>query len=499
VAIFIPIVLGLAAKINTSPSRLLIPLSIASLIGGMLTLIGTPPNIVVSTALTREGLEPFSFFGFTPIGLLVLLVGIAYVALIGQRMLPGKGKADTGDGTQRSMRELAEAFGLENRFRRLRINAASPLAGKTIAEALLRTRYGITVLAVQRKVRFGHSVIPAHLETALLAGDHVYLGADDEQLAKLVEGEKLDVLALEDRQREEVGQELGVAELMLTPNSLLVGRTLKQTRFRERYGLSILGIQRKGKPTGEASADSKLAFGDTILVGGSWKSIEMVRAQRTDFVVLTLPTEIKNVAPARSRAPLAMAIILVMLGLMTFSLVSSVLAVLLAALAMVVFRCVTMEDAYRSVNWQSLVLIAGMLPMATALEKTGGLNLMVDGLVAGFGELGPYALMAGLFVVTSLFSQFISNTATTVLVAPVAIGAAQGMGISPYPLLMTVAIAASTAFSTPVASPVNTLILGPGKYRFIDFVKIGVPLQILVLIVTLLVVPLFFGFAPTGR
>ena len=207
---------------------------------------------------------------------------------------------------------------------------------------------------------------------------------------------------------------------------------------------------------------------------------------------MNLPKEMSEVAPNRSKAPWALAVTLGMMLLMTFKLVDAVTSVLLAALAMVLVGCVSMKDAYRSVNWESLVLIAGMLPMATVLEKTGGVELIVNGLAETLGDFGPIALMAGLFIITSLFSQFISNTATTVLVAPIAVGAALEAGVSPYPFLMTVALAASTAFSTPVASPVNTLILGPGGYRFIDFIKVGVPLQILAMVITLLVVPLLF-------
>jgi di/tricarboxylate transporter len=200
----------------------------------------------------------------------------------------------------------------------------------------------------------------------------------------------------------------------------------------------------------------------------------------------------EEVAPQRRKASLALLILTAMLVLMVFNLVPSVTAVLLAALAMVVSGCISMNNAYHSLNAQSLVLIAGMLPMATALEKTGGVTLIADGLITGLGDSGPFALMAGLFILTSVFSQFISNTATTVLVAPIAVAAAAGLDVSPYPILMTVAIAASTAFATPVASPVNTLVLGPGGYRFNDFVKVGVPLQVLAMIVTLLLVPVLF-------
>ena len=282
-----------------------------------------------------------------------------------------------------------------------------------------------------------------------------------------------------------------MAEVLLSPRSKLIGSTLGEIRFRERYGLTVLGILRLGQPIKDDLINIVLAFGDSLLVGGGWRQIDMLQSERNDFLVLTIPQEMSEVAPERAKAPWALAIVGGMLALMTFNLVPSVAAVLLAALAMVLAGCLTMKDAYNSINWQSLVLIAGMLPMAQAMDKTGGVKLIVNQ-VAVLGDIGPLALMVGLFVITSFLSQVISNTATAVLVAPIALGSAKILGVSPYPLLMTVAIAASTAFATPVASPVNTLVLGPGGYRFNDFLKVGLPLIVLSMIVTLLAVPVIF-------
>jgi di/tricarboxylate transporter len=272
----------------------------------------------------------------------------------------------------------------------------------------------------------------------------------------------------------------------------LVGRSLKENRFRDHYGGSVLGILRKGKPIIDDLIHTQLHFGDTLLIGGHWNQIRLLQEERTNFIVLDLPTEVEQVAPARKKAPLALFILLCMLILMASKWVPSVAAVLIAALAMVTTGCVRMKDAYSAINWESLVLIAGMLPMAEALEQSGGINLIVDGLVASLGNFGPYAVLAGLFMLTSLFSQFISNTATTVLVAPIAVNIAAKLHLSPYPFLMTVAISASTAFATPVASPVNTLVLGPGGYGFADFAKVGIPLQAVIMVITLSVVTLFF-------
>lgn len=492
VAIFIPVALNLAARSGIAPSRLMMPMAFASLIGGMLTLIGTPPNLVVSTQLTRAGMTSFNFFSFTPIGLLVLVVGIVYMVLIGRRLLGGGTTPSEGIQDRLSLVDLAKAYEITDQIHRLRIESKSMLPGRTVAQALLRTRYEVTVLGIERKQEGTTIIMPALTHTEFRMGDIVYVVGEKEQILELTKNEHLTELELAGSHVRLVARELGLAEVLLTPRSALLGRTLRAVRFRERHGLTVLGILRMGKPIKGNLLETRLAFGDSLLMGGGWKQIELLQREQSDFMVLNLPREMGEVAPYREKASWALVILAGMLVLMTFKLVPSVTAVLLAALAMVLAGCVTMKDAYSSINWQSLVLIAGMLPMATALEQTGGVELIVNGLVAGLGGIGPVALMAGLFVLTSVFSQFISNTATTVLVAPIAIGAAAGMGVSPYTFLMTVAIAASTAFATPVASPVNTLVLGPGNYRFNDFAKVGIPLQLLAMVVTLLSVPLLF-------
>ncbi|MEX1349706.1 MAG: SLC13 family permease [Desulfobacterales bacterium] len=493
VAIFIPVSLNLAAKAGIQPSRLLMPIAFASLIGGMLTLIGTPPNLVVSTQLTREGLEGFGFFEFTPIGLLVLITGIVYMVFWGRkRLFQDISESRKPVKNRLSLRDLIEAYDIYDRFHRLRITGESAIAGMTVAQALLRSRYGVTVLGIERQQQRRTKIMPAGTQTELRVADTLLVVDTAGELDRIVRTEKLEDLHIEKEYGSFAAQELGMAEVLLTPRSTLIGRTLSKNRFRQRYGLTVLGILRNGTPLKGNLVQTKLLFGDSVLVGGLWRKIALLQDEHENFLVLNLPREMDEIAPNRDKAPWALGIIGGMLLLMTFKLMPSVAAVLLAALMMVFTRCVSMKNAYASINWESLVLIAGMLPMATALEKTGGIELIVNGLVGSLGELGPLALMTGLFLLTSIFSQVISNTATTVLVAPIATMAAANMEISPYPLLMTVAIAASTAFSTPVASPVNTLVLGPGGYKFNDFVKIGIPLQLLVMVLTLLAVPMLF-------
>ena len=487
VAIFIPVAINLADKVNISPARLLMPVSIASLSGGMLTLIGTAPNLVVAAELSRNHLVPFGFFSFTPIGFLVLAVGIGYMAMWGWKLLPqetgGQGKPET----RWSIWDLMDAFGLTGQFHYLHIEPPSFLINQTIEQAKVGARYGVTIVGLERQAK----VMPVTPQTNLLMGDRIFVVGSEDRIHVFSQFENLSLLNLGEKQKKLVPQELGLVEVMLPPRSRFIGNTLGEIHFRELYGLSVLGILRLGTPIKEDLINVPLALGDSLLMGGGWQQIDLVQAERDDFLVLTIPQEMREVAPERAKARLALVIFGGMLVLMTFNLVPYVAAVLLAALAMVLTGCLSMKDAYDSINWQSLVVIAGLLPMAQALEKTGGVSLIVQQ-VAALGKLGPHTLMFGLFVITAGLSQFMSNTATAVLLAPIALSSAQLLGVSPYPLLMTVAIAASTSFATPVASAENTLVLGPGGYRFVDFLKVGLPLIVLSMLVTLLAVPVIF-------
>ena len=488
VAIFIPVVLSLTARLGIGTGRLMMPMAFAALLSGLLTLIATPPNLVVNDALHSAGLNPFGFFSVTPIGLLVLALGIGYMAIIGSRLLPASVPSSAA-GHRKTLRELGESYQLVGQLHRLRIAADSSLAGQTVAEAQLRTRYGITLIGVGRTARFAETVSAALANTELHPADVLYGVGSAAAVETLISAERLLRLPIAESQQQRLVQELGLAEVMLPPDSALIGQTLRQAAFRSHHALSVLGIRRWGQPLTDLTQE-KLAFGDVLLVAGTWKRIALLQEDPKDFLVLNLPAELSEAAPSYRQAPFALAILLAMVALMTFGWVSNVVAVLLAALGMGLSRCLRMEDAYRAINWPSLVVIAGMLPLARALEQTGGVALIADGLVAGLGPFGPLALLAGIFVLAAVIGMFISNTATALLMAPIAIAAAQQVGVSPYPFAMTVVVAASAAFATPVSSPVNTLVLAPGGYRFNDFVRVGLPLLLLVMGLTLLLVPL---------
>lgn len=491
VAVMLPVTAALAWGAGISPSLLLIPLSVGSLFGGLLTLIGTPPNIVVANQLAAAGYAPFRFFDFTPIGLAVLAVGIAVLALLGGRLLPARASADgpaSADGVAAVPgEELARGYNV-GPISRMRVTAASPLIGQSPAVAQLRQRYGTNILAIRRAHGPGgrRQRLGATSEEAIRAGDELDVQGASDRVDRLRSEQGLEHVGAPQQ------AEAMLAEVLLTPRSRLVGRTLADTRFRTRYGANVLSLRRQGELVDGPLADVPLRFADTLLVAGAPHRIELLRRDVGDFVVVAQGIDART-ARFGSRQYAAVAIMIGMMVLLTFEVVPAVFAVLLAAVAMVLARCIDMEVAYRSINWESVVLIAAFLPVATALQKTGGMDLIVAQLQP-VAAMGPLAMMAAIFILTGLLSQVISNTATAVLLAPVAIGAAAQLGVSPYPLAMAVAVAASSALATPVATPVNMLVLGPGAYRFGDFLKTGLLLQSIVLLITLLLVPLLFPF-----
>jgi di/tricarboxylate transporter len=490
VAVLLPVAASLAWRAGLSPSLLLMPLSIGAMLGGLLTLIGTPPNIVVTNQLAAAGFEPFRFFDFLPVGLAVLVAGIGFMMLFGGRLLPQRAPAGgpqaEGGVTTLPRDELARGYDL-GAIARLRVAADSPLIGTSATAARLRQRYGANVLAILRRVGPGgpRLRLPRTAEQPVQPGDIVDVQAAADAIERLQHEQRLLPQATPTE------PETMMAELLLTPRSRLIGRTLADVRFRTSYGANVLSIRRHGQPLDDLP-NVELRFADTLLIAGAPDRIELLRRDAADFVVVA-QAEDRATGPVNPRQVAAIAVMAAMMLLLTFEVVPPVIAVLAAAVAMVICRCVHMEAAYRAVNWESVVLIAAILPMATALQKTGGMDLLVTqlGAVAAFG---PLAMMAAVFLLTSVLSQVISNTATAVLVGPVAIGAAAGLGVSPHPFLMTVAVAASSAFATPVASPVNMLVLGPGSYRFGDFFRVGALLQAVVFVLTMLLVPVLFPF-----
>jgi di/tricarboxylate transporter len=353
----------------------------------------------------------------------------------------------------------------------------------------LRSRANI--IAIERMERSRLEVIEPRGDTLLRAGDVLlvdYVGQIDETVMQRLAELKLELLPLTGSYFTDQSRELGMAEVMLPPHSDLIGRTVLEAGFRTKYRLHVIGLRRKRAAESDV-AIQPLRSGDVLLVTGRWKFIHELQRQTNSFLVLSLPVELDRVAPARRRAPLALLSLAIMLTLMISGWVPNVVAALIGCLLMGATRCITLEGAYKSIQWPTVILIVGMMPFSTALAKTGGVDLAARGLLTVFGKSEPRVLLAALFTLTALIGLFVSNTATAVLMAPIALTVASDLNASPYPFVMTVALAASAAFVTPVSSPVNTLVLVPGRYRFGDFVKVGVPLAIITLVIVVLLVP----------
>ncbi|HEY0971061.1 MAG TPA: SLC13 family permease [Gemmatimonadales bacterium] len=492
VALLLPVTTTLARRAGMSPSLLLMPMAVGALVGGLLTLIATPPNIIVSNQLVAAGYEPFRFFDFTPVGVAMVAVATAVLALVGGRLLPTRApvKGPSGADGVASLAgdELVQGYEVSH-IARLRVAADSPLVGHSPAGAALRQRYRASVVAIRREQGRSGWMHRVHrtAEEPLRAGDEIDVQAMPESVARLCTEEGLELL------RADTEPEAVFAEVLLPPRSRLIGRTLADVRFRSRYGVNVLSIRRQGDVVGDELATMPLRFADTLLVSGSPKRIAMLRGEGGDFVVVARGQEPERAGPLSRRERAALAVLAGMLALLTLELVPPAVAVLLAAVGMVLSRCLDMRAAYLEINWESVILIAAILPMATALQKTGGMELIVGALMP-LGSAGPLAMLVVVFALTGVMGQFVSNTATAALVAPVAMGAATQLGVSPHPLLMTVAVAASTSFATPVATPANMLIMAQGEYRFGDYVRVGLPLQLLFGIVTVIIVPVLFPF-----
>ncbi|PHM72606.1 SLC13 family permease [Xenorhabdus sp. KJ12.1] len=495
VAIFIPVVLSVAARMQTSSGRLMMPLGFAGLISGMMTLVATPPNMVVNSELVREGLQGFGFFSITPIGILVLLAGIIYMLLV-RRWLGSKTPPRPDERYHRSFRDLIRDYKLSGRARRLAVRQSSPLIGHTLDELGLRARYGANVIGIERWRKFRRVMVAPTGETELRQQDVLLVDMSDSDidLRQFCSEQQLEPMILRGEYFSDQSREVGMAEISVIPESDLLGQSLRSMKFRTRYGLNVVGIRRSGKALAGKLFDEPLLLGDTLLVIGDWKLVRELRTKAPDFIMLNLPIEVESAAPAASQAPHALFCLALMVAMMLTNEVPNFIAALIACLLMGQFRCIDMESAYRAIHWPSIILIVGMMPFALALQKTGGIDLIVSGLMDIAGNMGPRAMLVCLFILCAVIGLFISNTATAVLMAPIAIAAAKQMAVSPLPFAMIIGIAASAAFMTPVSSPVNTLILGPGGYRFADFLKLGVPFTLVVLAISVAVVPVLFPF-----
>lgn len=500
VALMLPIVISIAISINSSPSNYLIPLSYISSLSGLLTLIATPANLIVSQVLVENGYEKLGFFEITPVGVIAITVGILYFVVARKYILPsGENKNAQREGHKLSPKQLAIDYELGGNLHHLKVPEGSSIIDKQLADLKLPAKYHLAILKIERKSTEGLNLLPisyqemASASSIIHSNDTLYIQGALSDIEQFVSDFGLDIEQEDSEASELVSKQFGIAEVLLTPHSSLINETVDSIGFREKYNLNILGVNRKGEYVLSEMAHVRLRFGDALLVQGAWDEIEVLARAMNDVVVVGQPKEHASMAAASGKAPIAGAIMLFMIILMISEVFPAVISVLIGAVLMVITGCLrNMDDAYGKMNWESIVLIAAMLPMATALEKTGGMVILSEGIIELLGGFGAMGVLAGIYFITMVFGQFISNTATAVLFAPIAMSAAISMGSNPYTFLIAIAVSSSMAFATPVASPTNALVMTAGGYKFFDFVKAGIPLQIIMFIVMMIVIPIFF-------
>ena len=509
VALMLPIVVSMAAAAGSSPRRLLMPLAFASSMGGMMTLIGTPPNLIVSDTLESAGYEPLAFFSFLPVGLVTLVVGILYL-LPATRMLTAKEKSKKKKNTTKSFKDLVNEYGVTDNLFRVHIKEDdSEAIGKTVVDLNIYREYGINVLELRRSTGHNRFVRTVNQQLAspdlmLKQGDVLYLSGDPEMIQKFAADYSLRLL---DRHTDEIEGsssnasldffDIGVAEILIMPTSSMINRTIIEAGFRSKFSVNVLGIRRKQDYILSDLGTQKIQEGDVLLVQGAWKDIARMKNESSNWVVLGEPLQEASKVTLDYKAPVAAFIMIAMIVMMVVDSipVAPVTSVLLAAVLMVITGCVrSVEAAYKTINWQTIVLFAAMLPMSTALEKTGVSEMISGAIVTGLGGSGPMLLLAGIYAATSVMTIFISNTVTAVLMAPIALQCAMQIGVSPVPFMFAVTVAASMCFASPFSTPPNALVMSAGQYTFMDYVKVGLPLQILMGVVMVFVLPLLFPF-----
>ena len=510
VALMMPIIVSLAAASGLQSSRFLMPLAFAGSLGGMLTLIGTPPNLVIDEVLTEAGYQSLSFFSFMPVGLIVIAIGIIVLMPLSRVFLSRK-QSGKKKQSGKSLDDLVQEYRLLDNLHRYIVPANRSTAaldehgerldivGKTLKELSIQKLYGVSVIEIrnEKKSRLGlmKDINQNMAKSSSVIGEHdtLYIMGDEAKMQRFAADYGL-------RKMKDVKidfYDLGLSEIVVMPTSHFAGLRIGEANLRKRFGMNVLGIRRGDEYITDNLIGTRLHVGDMLLVQGEWTNLAHLASDTTNWVVLDQPEKTADKVLLDYKAPVAAAIMLLMVVMMVFDFipVAPVTAVIIAGLLTVFAGCFrNVEAAYKTINWESIVLIAAMMPMSTALEKTGVSALVSQTLVDSLGALGPTALLAGIYFTTSLMTMFISNTATAVLMAPIALVAAQQVGVSPYAFLFAVTLGASMCFASPFSTPPNALVMKAGGYTFMDYVKVGLPLQIIIGIVMTFVLPLLFPY-----
>ena len=510
VALMMPIIMSLAAGSGMQSSRFLMPLAFAGSLGGMLTLIGTPPNLVIDEVLTEAGFKPLAFFSFFPVGIIVIAIGIIVLMPLSKIFLSKKqnGKKKSN---RKSLDDLVDEYQLLDNLHRYIVPSKRTAAaidengqmmdivGKTLKDLSIQKKYGVSIIEIrnEKKSRLGLvkdvSQNMAKSSSTIQVHDTLYIIGEEDKMKRFASDYGL-------RKMKDVKidfYDLGLTEIVVMPTSNFAGLRIGDANLRKRFGINVLGVKRGDEYITDNLIAAKLHVGDMLLVQGEWTNLAHLATDTSNWVVIDQPEKTADKVLLDYKAPVAAAIMLLMIAMMVFDFipVAPVTAVIIAGLLTVFAGCFrNVEAAYKTINWESIVLIAAMMPMSTALEKTGASALVSQGLVDSLGSMGPTALLAGIYFTTSLMTMFISNTATAVLMAPIALVAAQQVGVSPYSFLFAVTLGASMCFASPFSTPPNALVMKAGGYTFMDYVKVGLPLQIIIGVVMTFVLPLLFPY-----
>ncbi|MEM5566344.1 SLC13 family permease [Psychroserpens sp. AS72] len=502
VATLLPVTVSSAWSIGTMPSKILMPMAFGSNTGGLLTLTGTPPNIIVNNTLIDSGYDGFSFFEFSLIGIPLLIIAILYFKFIGFKLLPNRKTNNKPVDINTTLHKWIEAYKIENDYYRLRIRSVSPLLNTKISEWNFENDYQVNIIRLKRrhpnllKGTYQFIEFPSP-ETEMRYHDIITVKGDTEAINKLMIKFRLGLLPAEpvkDELRNNlINQEVGMSEVLVTQNSSLVGKNIKLNQYFNRYGIQLLATSRHRKPFIEETM--RVEAGDGFIIRGQWQDIEQLKNQHENIVICGSPEgmakTIDNITP---KSYIALSALILMIVLLVIDIVPGAIAALISAGVVLLTGCVPIHKAYKGISWMSVIMIAAMIPMGIALQKTGTAQSIANGIISFLGDASPIYLIIGIFLLTTTFSQFINNSATAVLMAPIVVLAANALQIRPEPLMITVAISASTAFLTPIGTTTNAMVLVAGGYKFSDYFKVGFPLLLLFLATTALLVPLIWPF-----
>ncbi len=482
-AVLLPAIIGLSRKTHIRPSKLLIPLSYGTLLGGMATLL-TTASILVNAGLRDAGYQPFSVLDFLPVGGSMAVAGILFMAVIGRRLLPDRSPTDQFAWVTQLQSALSDLYSLPDRLYEVTLNPTSPFCGKSIADSRIGEMLGLSILAI---VRNGRTLLMPRPDDHLYSGDRLHIIGRSERVIQLAElGTTIELDTEWDSSLSSDG--VGLIEVLVAPRARVVDQTLKQLHFRQKIGLTVVALWRGGRPYRTDVGEMPLQFGDALLLYGPRDKTQILQAD-PDFIVLQ-PETVES--PRARQGPIAALIMLAALATAALGWLPIAEATFTGAVLMMLTGCVTMDEAYQAIEWKAVFLIAGMLPLGTALSNSGAATWLGFGLIQTLGGFGPLVLLAGVYLLAMGLTQFLSGQATAVIITPIALSAAVQLQANPYAFAMAAALACSTAFLTPLAHPVNLLIMGPAGYTPRDFVKVGLPLTAVCYIVMLITLPIFW-------